>query len=57
MADQISWLGRLHAPKAFGEEVTGSTPVFSTSFKGLQQCGLFSLYVNNGHGVLTILAT
>jgi hypothetical protein len=21
---------RLHAPKAFGEEVTGSTPVFST---------------------------
>jgi len=29
--DYLSWLERLHAPKAFGEEVIGSTPIFSTN--------------------------
>ncbi len=35
MADPISWLEHLHAPKAFGEEVTGSAECFRLRYSPL----------------------
>ena len=36
----------MHAPNAFGEEVTGSTPVFSTIFKAREGfCFMFTVYI------------
>ena len=39
--DYLSRLERLHAPKAFGEEVIGSTPIFSTFIKLSKRIAFF----------------